>query len=137
MHIMVYIVWPFFVFLHLFKASLCQTKIIKLNLHLLRMISMTMSSSHSQLQRERERKKEKKKKGLFTKAFMILIQDLGWPKVFPPCNLLIFVKLPNSTIEAIYFIAFLLVALPVYHHSSPFWVRRILAELQYHWICQQ
>lgn len=99
-------------YLHLFKAYWCRTKIMKPNLHLLIMISMTLSSSHSHSSR-------KKKGGPIHKALIILFQDLGWPKAFPLCDLLIVVKLPNSTIKSIYFIAFLTVVLPVYHHSSP------------------
>lgn len=69
MHIMVYIVCLFFFFGHLFKASLCRTKIIKLNLHLLRVISMTMSSSHSHLQRGREEKRKEKEGPIYKSTY--------------------------------------------------------------------
>lgn len=109
------------------------------NLHSLRMTPMTMSSSHSQLWF----KKKKQEGALFTKQsshewrVTMLFQDLSWPKALPLCNLLLVVKLPNSTIKAIYFSAFLLVVLPVYDHPSPSGAGIILVELQYHRVCQQ
>lgn len=70
-------------------------------------------------------------------TIIMLFQDLSWPKAHPLFNLLLVVKLPNSAIKAIYFIAFLLVILPVYDHPSPSGAKIILVEFQYHRVCHQ
>lgn len=64
-----------------------------------------------------------------------LIQDSGWPEPFPHWNLILMVKLSNSSIKSICFIAFFSMLLLIYHCSSPSWSWSVLVKLQYHQFC--